>query len=123
MRALGAHVSRGEQESAGDLLLDAQVPLLNVTAGIVSAVDLRDRLHDLRKKLLRASRPKTAPRRRRDAIREGQRERIIRVSSIHSPGVGCAARVDHVIDRIQRERNVIRHPEDSVAAANDGCRR
>src|SRR5882724_6133516 len=121
MSSFGAHVSRRKQEPSGDLLLDAQVPLLNVTATIVSAIDLGDRLHDLRKKLLRALRPKTASRRRKDAIREGQRDRIIRMSSIHSPSVGCTARVDHVIDRVQGERNVVGNPEDSIAAAKNGC--
>ena len=42
---------------------------------MMSAIDLRDRLYDLSKKLLRAPRLKTAPRRRRDAIREGKRDR------------------------------------------------
>src|SRR5882724_1133936 len=121
MSSFGAHVSRRKQEPSGDLLLDTQVPLLNVTATIVSAIDLGDRLHDLRKKLLRATRPKTASRRRRDAIREGQRDRIIRMSSIHSPGVGCTARINHVIDRVQSKRDVVGHPENSIAAANDGC--
>src|SRR3981189_1839701 len=88
---------------------------------MVGAVDLRDRLYDLGKKLLSAPRPKTPPRRRRDSIREGQRDRIVRVSSIHSTGVSCGARVNHVVDRVERERNVIRHPEDSVAAANNSC--
>src|SRR6266436_6312923 len=121
MSSLGAHVSCRKQEPSGDLLLDAQVPLLNITATIMSAIDLRDRLHDLRKKLLRALRPKTASRRRKDAIREGQRDRIIRMSSIHSPGVGCTARINHVIDRVQSKRDVVGHPENSLAATKKGC--
>src|SRR6266853_2762436 len=41
--------------------------------------------------------------------------------SIQCPRIRCCARIDHVVDGIQRERNVVRHPENSVAAANDSC--
>src|SRR6266446_1114996 len=60
------------------------------------------------------------PPRSRDAIRAGKRDRIVRASSIHPPRVCCSARLDHVVDRVHRERTVVRHPEDSGAAANDG---
>src|SRR6267154_4180752 len=42
------------------------------------------------------------------------------MSPIHGAGIGCCGRVNHVVDRIQRERYVVGHPENSIAAANDG---
>src|ERR1700676_1573642 len=41
------------------------------------------------------------------------------MSTVQRSSVGCCAGVDHVIDRIQRERNIVRHPENSIAAANN----
>src|ERR1035438_990370 len=120
MISLGAHVGSGEKDLAGDLSLDAQIPLLNVTAAIMSAVDLRNRLRNLRKKLLGALGAKTATGRERYPVRERQGDRVIRMSSVHRAGVGGWTGIDHVVDRVQRKGNIARHPENSVTAAYHG---
>src|ERR1700687_455717 len=87
---------------------------------MMKAVHFGDRLHDLRQELLRARVAETAAGRRRDAIRKWKSDGIIRMSSVYRSGVSRSGRVHHIVDGIQRERNIVRNPKDPIASANQG---
>ncbi len=90
---------------------------------MISGVDLSNRLHHLSQELLGADDAQAAAGRCGNSIGERQRDRVVGVDSIYRSCIGCPGRVHHVIDRIQRKRNIIWNPEDSVSAPNDclGC--
>src|SRR5579864_2846303 len=89
---------------------------------MVKAVHLGDRLHYSCEELLRTLVPETAARRRRNTVWEWKRYGIIWMSSVDSPRVGRSRGVDHVIDRIQRERDIVGDPKNPVASANQRLR-
>src|SRR5262249_16861330 len=80
---------------------------------------LGDGLHDLREVLLRSQSSEASPWRRRNAIGKGERDGVDRVCSIKRAGKCRGGGVDHIVQRVQRERNVVRRPEDSVSTAHD----
>src|SRR4029077_12536149 len=90
---------------------------------MVSTIHLGDRLHHLREKLLRALSSQGATGRRRNAVREWKRNRVVRMRSIHRSGVGRTRGIHHVVVRVQGKRNIVGNPEYSVAASHNSLRR
>src|ERR1700680_1362423 len=123
MGSLGADVSSRQQETGWKFSLHTHVPLLHVAVGMVRAIHLGDGLHHLREKLLRALSSQGATGRRRNAVREWKRNRVVGMRSIHRSSVSRTRGVHHVVVRVQGKRHIVGNPEYSVAASQNSLRR
>src|ERR1700741_5608032 len=85
---------------------------------MVVGIHLGDGLHDLSQILLRSLDSQAAARWQRNSRREGKRYCAHRVCSVHGAEIGCGAGVDYIVQGIESKRDVVRNPEDSVAAAH-----
>ncbi len=119
VRPLRTHINRRKEKVRRQCALDVQIPLLDVTRWMVRGIRLRDRLHDLSEKLLRPLRAETPAGRRGNARWKRKGNCVDRVSPIDCPRVRGGRGIDHIVQRVETEGNVIWNPENSVPAANN----
>src|SRR6266481_6166165 len=87
-----------------------------------SITGYRKALYRLRYILLSAERSQTAPNWRHNGRQKGRIDRVRGHVAIYRSGERRSRIVDRIVVRIEAEGNVVRNPEDSVAAANNRLR-
>src|SRR5258705_4568359 len=97
MGSARAYIGGGDEESRGEFALEVDVPLLDVSFGVVPGIHFQNGLHHLRQELLRASGAEASSRRLRNPRWKWQCNGVHRVSTIHSPGISRRSAVDHIV--------------------------
>ncbi len=75
-------------------------------------------LNDLGQELLCSLNAQAPPWRRGNSYGERQADGVHRVRPVHRSGIRRGPGVNHIVQRVQAERHVVRNPENSVAAAH-----
>src|SRR5258707_14505853 len=97
MGSARSHISGGYEKTRGEFTLHVHVPLLHVSFGVVAGIHFQNGLHHLCQKLLRAGGAEASSGWLRNPCREGQRNGVHRVSTIHSTGISRRSSVDHIV--------------------------